>query len=140
MLDGPGMKAQEIANLAWALAVMGDSIAETALLRDLLTSAQAQRLDLGLIESHQLYQVHRRVACGVVNGGTIRGNGCDGQVHFRGLRWRRICWCCPAGSGGCKRPRRMLVEMLRESPACLPLKKEYVLFAPSSALNIYYMR
>ncbi|CAM9426356.1 unnamed protein product, partial [Hapterophycus canaliculatus] len=58
MLDGPGMKAQETANLAWSMAVMGDSIAEMGLLKDLLGSAQAQRLDLGLIESHQLYQVY----------------------------------------------------------------------------------
>lgn len=55
MLDGPGMRAQEIANLAWALAVMGE--ADVELLGELLRSAQAQRGDFTLIESHQLYQV-----------------------------------------------------------------------------------
>lgn len=55
MLAGPGMRAQEIANLAWALAVMGE--ADVDLLKDLLRSAQAQRNDITLIESHQLYQV-----------------------------------------------------------------------------------
>lgn len=57
MLDGPGMRAQEIANLAWALAVMGE--ADVELLEELLRSAQAQRSDFTLIESHQLYQVGR---------------------------------------------------------------------------------
>ncbi|CBN77531.1 conserved unknown protein [Ectocarpus siliculosus] len=56
MLDGPGMSAQEIANLAWALAVMGE--ADVELLEELLRSAQAQRGDFTLIESHQLYQVY----------------------------------------------------------------------------------
>eukprot|EP00752_Nemacystus_decipiens_P014988 g13345.t2 len=56
MLAGPGMRAQEIANLAWALAVMGE--ADVDLLKDLLRSAQAQRKDITLIESHQLYQVY----------------------------------------------------------------------------------
>ncbi|CAN0048100.1 unnamed protein product [Ectocarpus fasciculatus] len=56
MLDGPGMRAQEIANLAWALAVMGE--ADVELLGELLRSAQAQRSDFTLIESHQLYQVY----------------------------------------------------------------------------------
>ena len=55
MLAGPGMRAQEIANLAWALAVMGE--ADVDLLKDLLRSAQAQSKDITLIESHQLYQV-----------------------------------------------------------------------------------
>lgn len=55
MLAGPGMRAQEIANLAWALAVMGE--ADVVLLKDLLRSAQAQSKDITLIESHQLYQV-----------------------------------------------------------------------------------
>lgn len=55
MLAGPGMRAQEIANLAWALAVMGE--ADVELLKELLRSAQAQRKDITLIESHQLYQV-----------------------------------------------------------------------------------
>lgn len=49
------MRAQEIANLAWALAVMDE--ADVDLLKDLLRSAQAQRKDITLIESHQLYQV-----------------------------------------------------------------------------------
>lgn len=49
------MRAQEIANLAWALAVMGE--ADVDLLKDLLRSAQAKRKDITLIESHQLYQV-----------------------------------------------------------------------------------
>ncbi|CAB1107579.1 unnamed protein product [Ectocarpus sp. CCAP 1310/34] len=56
MLDGPGMRAQEIANLAWALAVMGE--ADVELLQELLRSAQAQRSNFTLIESHQLYQVY----------------------------------------------------------------------------------
>lgn len=66
MLAGPGMKAQEIANLAWALAVMGE--ADDDLLKDLLRSAQAQRSDITLIESHQLYQVRCTVCMCVCMG------------------------------------------------------------------------
>lgn len=49
------MKVQEIANLAWSLAVMGE--ADSILLSELFRSAQAQRSELTIIESHQLYQV-----------------------------------------------------------------------------------
>lgn len=55
MLAGPGMRPQETANLAWALAVTGD--ADSALLADLLRSAEAHRSELTAVESHQLYQV-----------------------------------------------------------------------------------
>lgn len=55
MLAGPGMKAQETANLAWSLAVMGE--ADSVLLADLFRSAEAKRTDLTVIDSHQLYQV-----------------------------------------------------------------------------------
>eukprot|EP00904_Undaria_pinnatifida_P008125 jgi/Undpi1/4442/HiC_scaffold_17.g07796.m1 len=71
MLDGPGMKAQEIANLAWSLAVMGD--ADISLLAHLLRSAQEQRRSLTLIESHQLYQASSR-------GG--RGGLCRDRVYL----------------------------------------------------------
>lgn len=55
MLAGPGMKAQELANLAWSLAVMGE--ADEELLTQLLRSAQEKEAELNVIETHQLYQV-----------------------------------------------------------------------------------
>lgn len=55
MLAGPGMKAQEMANLAWSLAVMGE--ADEKLLTTLLLCSQEQRAELTVIETHQLYQV-----------------------------------------------------------------------------------
>lgn len=57
MLAGPGLRAQEIANLAWSLAVMGD-YAEDSFLSDLVGSAaQKGKNGFSVVESHQLYQV-----------------------------------------------------------------------------------
>ena len=81
MLDGPGMKAQEIANLAWSLAVMGD--ADISLLAHLLRSAQEQRRSLTLIESHQLYQASSR-------GG--RGGLCRWGAYFLAF-WLALLGC-----------------------------------------------
>lgn len=49
------MKAQEVANLAWSLAVLGK--ADEDLVTSLLRSAQEQRSELLDLEMHQLYQV-----------------------------------------------------------------------------------
>lgn len=55
VLAWSGFKTQELANLAWSLAVMNQ--ADEDLLNELLLSAQMQRNELTVIEAHQLYQV-----------------------------------------------------------------------------------